>query len=335
VLYQRLVLRTRFCIERPDSGELFAKLMSFTGPQQPRNLLLKARFDWEMEGASEGLAERFLQAHALAGADAASHAPDGICLLLELGRTEDVRALLAAHPAVLEEPPCRLPLALLAVEMPSFAALPQDRQAAWRRLATLARGLLDSEARLRSLFPPELRAAVVGNSPCETGRGRGRSIDAHDLVVRFNRFSTAPQHQADYGSRTDVVVRLAQVQEALHAAAAPHAHIIFSGNNRFYRGCEWEAPLRHLEEGKAVYLIPSWVHRELIPRLGGSPSGGLSFSWWLARTQGRAERNSFFGFAFVDQTGPNATSAHYFEQSTPSFRHKWDRELEVFQSLFT
>ena len=30
---------------------------------------------------------------------------------------------------------------------------------------------------------------IVGNSPCEMGKGNGRAIDSHSLVIRFNDFS--------------------------------------------------------------------------------------------------------------------------------------------------
>lgn len=46
--------------------------------------------------------------------------------------------------------------------------------------------------------------AVVGNAPSEIGRKKGKEIDSHDLVVRFNNFSTDFSHIEDYGKKTNV-----------------------------------------------------------------------------------------------------------------------------------
>lgn len=47
--------------------------------------------------------------------------------------------------------------------------------------------------------------AVVGNGPSLLGRGFGAPIDAADLVIRIN-FPVIQAHEADVGSRTDVMV---------------------------------------------------------------------------------------------------------------------------------
>jgi len=48
--------------------------------------------------------------------------------------------------------------------------------------------------------------AVVGNGPQEIGRKSGTKIDSHDIVVRFNRYSTNGQFSVDYGGKTDMHV---------------------------------------------------------------------------------------------------------------------------------
>lgn len=49
------------------------------------------------------------------------------------------------------------------------------------------------------------RCAVVGNSPGLLGRNRGREIDAHDVVLRYN-FAPTRGYEADVGTRTTVRV---------------------------------------------------------------------------------------------------------------------------------
>ncbi|NPD75518.1 glycosyltransferase family 29 protein, partial [Oceanispirochaeta sp. M1] len=46
--------------------------------------------------------------------------------------------------------------------------------------------------------------AVVGNSPCHIGLGKGEEIDTHDIVIRFNNYTLSPQTENDYGSKVDV-----------------------------------------------------------------------------------------------------------------------------------
>ncbi len=50
--------------------------------------------------------------------------------------------------------------------------------------------------------------AVVANGPYEVGKGRGREIDEHDIVVRFSQ-GTDKGFEEDYGSRTDIWVNTA------------------------------------------------------------------------------------------------------------------------------
>lgn len=46
--------------------------------------------------------------------------------------------------------------------------------------------------------------AVVGNSPCELNLNKGAQIDDHDIVIRFNNFSSAPEFKKDYGTKCNV-----------------------------------------------------------------------------------------------------------------------------------
>lgn len=48
--------------------------------------------------------------------------------------------------------------------------------------------------------------AVVGSGPSEVGKSKGKEIDAHDVVIRFNDYKINGYEQ-DYGSKTTVWVR--------------------------------------------------------------------------------------------------------------------------------
>jgi hypothetical protein len=44
--------------------------------------------------------------------------------------------------------------------------------------------------------------AIVGNGPQETGLGRGKEIDAHEVVIRFNNYTINKESAGDYGRKT-------------------------------------------------------------------------------------------------------------------------------------
>ena len=47
--------------------------------------------------------------------------------------------------------------------------------------------------------------AIVGNGGMELGKGKGKEIDAHDIVIRFNNYPKG--YEKDYGSKTSIWAR--------------------------------------------------------------------------------------------------------------------------------
>lgn len=120
---------------------------------------------------------------------------------------------------------------------------------------------------------------IVGNSPCEHGRGLGETIDAFDVVVRFNNFHrNFAAYAADYGRRTHIWVHSASSAvnfsaEALDAAA----YVLFCGELR-YRAKPYHLPqvldIFKRSPEKTVLLPLSALRRSLSP-LPPAPSIGL------------------------------------------------------------
>jgi len=46
--------------------------------------------------------------------------------------------------------------------------------------------------------------AIVGNSPCEIGKHRGKDIDNHDIVIRFNNYILDNDTTIDYGKKENI-----------------------------------------------------------------------------------------------------------------------------------
>ena len=49
--------------------------------------------------------------------------------------------------------------------------------------------------------------ALVGGSGCEIGKNKGKEIDSHDIVIRFNNYPQDEKYACDYGRKTNIWIR--------------------------------------------------------------------------------------------------------------------------------
>lgn len=122
---------------------------------------------------------------------------------------------------------------------------------------------------------------IVGNSPCEHGRGLGETIDAFDVVVRFNNYHrNFADHVADYGRRTDLWVHSGSPAvefsaETLEAAA----YVLFCGEFKC-RAKPYHLPQIlniHKSAPEKTVLLPLPALRQSLAPLPPAPSIGLQF----------------------------------------------------------
>lgn len=179
---------------------------------------------------------------------------------------------------------------------------------------------------------PSLSLAIIGNSGREIGRKRGKEIDAHDVIIRFNNFSVSPPFDVDYGQKVDVVVRIAK-DEPKYNGYSHNRDIILSGLRFLNNYTNWSLVRRLIAQGCRVAVFPTEFQEQLINILRRSPSAGLTVSWIAAKLRPGSSNVSHYGFSFLDQIGKNPASAHYFEQVRPTGRHAWSAEAEVFQKI--
>ena len=173
--------------------------------------------------------------------------------------------------------------------------------------------------------------AIVGNSPCELGSGRGSLVDLHEFVARFNLFSTDEQFARDYGQKCSIHVRHPEIAYPNQESLASHL-IVINRPDLIFRQRSWENVLDMFLAGANLAALPTGFHQHLYQALRGSRVG----DHLLCARQGGARhvpRDSCFGFSFVDQVGKHATSAHYFRNARPSFKHPWMRERAMFEEL--
>lgn len=236
-----------------------------------------------------------------------------------VGRYSELLAHSRQHPAI----------AWVKINTTPAAELTEER-ALWSAYQQVVQ---DSEHAWAELADPVHQIAVVGNSPCERGRGQGAQIDQHDRVIRFNAFDLAAPYAPDYGTRVDWVVRSAASDANLELDPQyQHKTVVISYIGFLARFRGWPLVQRLQAAGHRVCCYPAHLHQGLIQTLQRSPSAGLSMVWLLKQLRASAiHAVDYYGFAFTDQIGESATSSHYFEQATPSLRHAWQQERGCFE----
>ncbi|MBO9527355.1 MAG: glycosyltransferase family 29 protein [Sphingobium yanoikuyae] len=335
ILFDRLLVRTGNVANDATTHQLFRQLLAMDDfPRRTELVAQHIDFRWRLNGPSPALLDEIDQ-HLASGPrqDIIPLTLMKLSMAMQLGDEALALRTLRSHPELARKASACLPVARLLRDHGTGTDAPVDPEVA--AYASLYDELADSEAVLRKrLGNPDVTCAVVGNSSCEIGRGHGAQIDAHDEVVRFNRFDTSPPFDRDYGSRTTVLVRVGNDRPEIGIDMAPNTLVLISSASILYRGRAWRAALRMRDEGHQLCVFPQRFQTQLSKMLVGSPSSGLSFVHLLKALRGTLQREDFFGFAFVDQIGSQAKSAHYFEAAKPSAMHQWDRELEIFNAMF-
>lgn len=206
-------------------------------------------------------------------------------------------------------------------------------------LTWLGKGLSQNLLKLKKLLSDtSLRVAVVGNSPCELGLGKGAEIDSHDVVIRFNHFDVTPPFDIDYGKKTTVVFSIYHEENSRQRACyvEPGGFWVYAALIQGYCSSDgdWTHCTSILEEGVINPTILDHQYRlEFTKRFGHLTSTGLYVTAWLKSLRGHLDRSSFYGFSFVDQVGVGQR-AHYFDNEAASQAHDWNREAEYFEFIF-
>ncbi|GAB5459475.1 MAG: hypothetical protein Hens3KO_25050 [Henriciella sp.] len=179
-------------------------------------------------------------------------------------------------------------------------------------------------------------ASIIGNGPQAIGRGLGEKIDQSGLVVRFNTFSTDFPHSQDYGTKTDVWVRM-----------IPHPYVRFepdlsdlklvmlTGANRLYRNYNnWQWIKANINRLPGLSFTPSRPYIELAEKLEAFPTSGLLLSYMLYKEIGPLSREQVIGCSFAEPEFRDSEHYHYADSKSGwSTRHAIKREWEFFQTL--
>jgi hypothetical protein len=257
-----------------------------------------------------------------------------IALAMELGLDDLARDLLASAPDCSDGFWQALPVAALLDANPGLIGPQLDGAEVAAAAALFHRFIEDSRALATTLADARQSVALVGNSACELGLGKGPRIDAHDIVIRFNRAATEGQQsfESDYGSKTDVHVLPSRSADSGPPATDARS-VLVTPPSAPYRNRDWRQ-IRRMMRAKSVVYCVDHSYRDLVRELSAPPSNGLRVCGYLASLRPGLARTAAFGFAFTDQLGADAASSHYYEWTKPSQHHNWEQEKAIFESYF-
>ena len=299
-----MLFRLRCRVQDGGYGALVERLIASEAPGLPHACVQWIRHRWRYEGPSASLLQdaRALALRLRKGAKSVHE--ECLALALRLGDDEAVVSLLEGRRSLTGAEAHVLPLV--------GWRRTHTPHAAGSAAAAFMFDAFDEGARaLEALIADDARTlAVIGNSPCEKGRGKGQDIDARDGVVRFNRFEGLEDFADDYGARFTHHARGPANDWALHARSHAARRAIFVQSDFLYTPRQWGAFAPLAEAGVELSCLPTGSHRALQAQLHAEPSLGLAFCAYAKSVRPSLSREDCFGFSFVDQIGDGAESAH-------------------------
>ncbi|GAA6292029.1 hypothetical protein F220043C3_04630 [Enterocloster asparagiformis] len=183
--------------------------------------------------------------------------------------------------------------------------------------------------------------AVVGSSPSELGKGQGPDIDCHDLVIRFNNFSTE-NYENDYGKKINVWARNKDPK------TTPHYDLLDSLNLIILEPDIWRFSMDEYYT-ETLYRYISHYHTPVVylenrisftKEIDTFPTTGGLLLYNLYLNKDRLKGLNLYGFSFLDNlAGKNLQ--HYYENSVEGkkFRdsfmhHDLEKENMKLKQLF-
>jgi hypothetical protein len=177
------------------------------------------------------------------------------------------------------------------------------------------------------------RVAIVGNSPIELGKSRGEEIDSHEIVIRFNNFSTDAKYERDYGKKTDVWVR-SITPGAVERRPNLRPRLVLFGLPVYWRKMNSQDTIVECAEAEQpCEEMPAHIYRGILARVGTSVSAGLAVIHWVRSISQMENPPSIFGFSMIDQEDNRV--AHYFgsQMTKKPAAHDWITERKILDDM--
>ncbi|WP_104722500.1 glycosyltransferase family 29 protein [Helicobacter mesocricetorum] len=172
---------------------------------------------------------------------------------------------------------------------------------------------------------------VVGNSPVELGKSKGKMIDSFDVVIRFNNFATQG-FEKDYGSQTNIWAISPNFASLYQRKITKFDFIISNDSTQIISRMNKTQILKLNLLGIPFFQIATCEFLE-ISNLR-TLSMGLIMILYLLKHKDITKGISCVGFDLKEQ---NEGVKHYFKTDphigTKILFHNWTKEREIFDEL--
>ena len=172
--------------------------------------------------------------------------------------------------------------------------------------------------------------AIVGNSPVELGKGKGKSIDSYDIVIRFNNFTTNVDTVADYGEKTDVWAMTPALSNLNYRTNAYQCSYVMVAHPRQHLMLEHAEHMYNQMILGNNFLLLDHYQISMSTNIG-RPSLGLSVVYFLLDYLKEIKGIGLFGFSMLDA---KKKKRHYFTgdpiPSKKLMTHDWPKEWEIY-----
>jgi len=179
----------------------------------------------------------------------------------------------------------------------------------------------------KTFFPSDM--AIVGNSSCEKGKGRGEEIDSHNYVLRMNNFSVSEEHAADYGRRMDFwcCSFFQDIKDHVDLGSYTAAFCPFPIGDEIFKlryTCRQDLINKH----RSKMRISDVATYSNLLRIVPNPSTGITFLHWLYSLTGTLNPELIYGFGFF-----NPDEGHHYFDNQKTCTHKGDIEKQFFRYM--
>lgn len=291
---------------------------------------------WEWEGPTNELLERCKSV--LKGLENKDDSYEQVYMiyissLIEMNKTEVAKELLSEYVELYGKRNIHLyyPVARLALEI----GIENEKI---KKAAYICEVIVRNKNVL-SNYLEEKRIAVVGSGPGEIGKGNGREIDSHDVVIRFNDYETRGYEQ-DYGSKTTVWVRNIDVEnggcKARLDEIGKYDVIILETNIWRFKIPEifLATFYQYAQNGREKFCMLQY-RDEMIREMGSFPtSGGLMLYNIVRKKKQKTEKIKIFGFSFSEEVTKELKHYHDNIYRESNLHHSLTYEREYLRSIF-
>ena len=174
--------------------------------------------------------------------------------------------------------------------------------------------------------------AVVGNGPSEIGKNKGKEIDNHDIVIRFNEFYTQG-YEKDYGIKCDIWANFFGNTDFLSYENRPECLYMWTNDKYyFYNDIAQKNAYSCIDK---PWIVISDMRRYAwdLLSLGYDPTSGFVVIMYLYKLLGSFDNVDFYGFKFLEKE--ECDSKHYFKTKFINLYkgHDFDSEAVFLKNL--